>query len=130
MLEKSKNSLLNLVENLQRQMINFEELYNAKNKDIKEKEQEAQEHKMMLDEATEELEDLKGIQKEKQQLAKRVKTLEKEKVTLEEQQMGKIRLISGLEKEKEALAKQVWPLTRFFSLYFTLESGLFAWRSN
>ena len=40
-------------------------------------------------------------------LAKRVKTLEKEKMKLEEQQMDKNQLISRLEKEKEALTNQL-----------------------
>ena len=76
---------------------------------------------MMLDMATEEIEDLKTVKKEKQHLWRRVKTMENKIMTLEELQMGKIRVISGLQKEKEDLAKQVLSPTNFFFTLFCVQ---------
>ena len=50
---------------------------------------------------------LQGIQKEKKELLKKVKTFEKEKLTWEDQQYAKVRLISGLQKEQAELKQRL-----------------------
>ena len=72
--------MLSLLDNLQRKMLSYDELYKAKNREISEAKQLNDEQKMVLDEATEELEDLKSVEKDNKELARKLKTAEKEKV--------------------------------------------------
>ena len=79
-LENARQGVLSLLDNLQRKMLSYDELYKAKNREISEAKQLNDEQKMVLDEATEELEDLKSVEKDNKELARKLKTAEKEKV--------------------------------------------------
>ena len=106
-LKSQKSNLLDALEKLQRTMTGYDELYAAKNKEISDLTNQKQELNLMLEETTEELEDMKGCEKEKKELQKKIKTLQKESKTWEEKQFSLVRLISGLEKEKAELKERV-----------------------
>jgi len=106
-LQSQKSSLLDLLEKLQKTMVSYDELYAAKNKEISDANNQSQEYKLMLDEASEELEELKSSDKEKKELQKRIKTLQKESKAREDKQFSQVRLISGLQKEKAELTERL-----------------------